>query len=201
MLRSSSFAAVSEPQNPVISPLSKEAEKPSITPCLKAFVLDRRQVMFSQWRGLMDLSAHCHWKGRGSNTETTLMSYFLLPGDAPRCEARVRPPELWGELSRVLNPNAAGTSIFADHHATAVEEINHGGDRLTTIAGAGSHDGDQFAEGVFGAVDFFIDVFHGSFYLPSLTACMMPAFKIFFPPVEIAPLARRSPSFRPRKLK
>ena len=84
----------------------------------------------------MDLSVHCHWKGRGSNTETTLMSYFLLPGDAPRCEARVRPPELWGELSRVLNPNAAGPSIFADHHATAVEEINHGGDRLTTVAGA-----------------------------------------------------------------
>lgn len=98
------------------------------------------------------------------------MSYFLLPRDAPRFEARERPLELWGELSCVLNPNAAGASFFADHHATTVEEINHGGDRLTTVAGAGSHDGDQFAKGVIGTVDFFIDVFHGSLYLPFLTA-------------------------------
>jgi len=109
------------------------------------------------------------------------LSHLLLPGDAPRFEARRHPPEHWGELSRVLNPNAAGASIFADHYATAVEEIDHSGDRLTTVAGAGSHDGDQFAEGVFGAVDFFIDVFHGSFYLPYWTAWMMPVFKNFLP--------------------
>jgi len=70
----------------------------------------------------------------------------------------------------VLNPNAAGASVFADHHATAVEEIDHSGDRLTTVTGAGSYDGDQFAEGVFCAVDFFVDIFHGSFDLLYLTA-------------------------------
>lgn len=98
------------------------------------------------------------------------LSHLLLPGDAPRFEARRHPPEHWGELSCVLNPNATGASVFADHHTTAVEEIDHSGDRLTTVAGAGSHDGDQFAEGVFCAVDFFVDIFHGSFYLLFLTA-------------------------------
>jgi len=92
----------------------------------------------------------------------------------------------------MLNPNAAGASVFADHNATAVEEIDHSGNRLTTVAGAGSHDGDQFAEGVFGAVYFFIDIFHGSFYLPYLTAGMMPVFKKNSP-------ARRRPANPPQK--
>ena len=102
--------------------------------------------------------------------KSTLPTYFPQAGDAPRCELRERPPEHWGKLPRVFNPNAAGASVFADHYAAAIEEIGHSGDRFTTVAGAGSHDGDQFAEGEFGAVDFFIDVFHGSFYLLCLTA-------------------------------
>jgi hypothetical protein len=130
------------------------------------------------------------------------MRYFLLPRDAPRFEARKRPPELWEELSRVLNPNAADTSFLADHHATTVEEINHGGDRLTTVAGAGSHDGDQFAKGVFSAVDFFIDVFHGRFLFAVFDSMNDASVqKDSTPPEKIALLARRSPSFLLRKLK
>jgi hypothetical protein len=107
-----------------------------------------------------------------------------------------------GNLPRVFNPNAAGASVFADHHATAVKEIRHGGDRFTTVAGAGSHDGDQFAEGVFCAVDFFVDIFHGSFYLLCLTAWIMPAFKRKFArPEKGVPTPRRSPFFQPRRLK
>jgi hypothetical protein len=56
ILKSSSFAAISEPQKPVMSPLSNEAEKSSIRPCLMALAVDRRQWMFSQRRGLMELS-------------------------------------------------------------------------------------------------------------------------------------------------
>ena len=121
---------------------------------------------------------------RHQYAKSGILSLPTLPGDAPHFEARRHPPELWGKLPRVFNTNATGASVFADHHAAAVEEIGHGGDRFATVAGAGSHDGDQFAEGVFGAVDFFVDIFHGSFCLLCLTAWMMPAFKKFQVPLQ-----------------
>ena len=77
----------------------------------------------------------------------------------------------------MLNTDAAEFSLLADDHAAAIEQIDHRGDGFFAVAGAGSDNGDKLAEGVFGAVDFFVDVFHGSMHLINWTASLMPMFK------------------------
>jgi hypothetical protein len=58
MFKRRSISSVSEPQNPVISPLSKMAEKSSINLLLVSFEAARRQLMFSQRRGLIGFFEH-----------------------------------------------------------------------------------------------------------------------------------------------
>ena len=77
----------------------------------------------------------------------------------------------------MLNTDAAEFSFLADDHAAAIEQIDHRSDGFFAVAGAGSDDGDKLAEGIFGAVDFFVDVFHGSMHLMNWTASLMPMFK------------------------
>jgi hypothetical protein len=79
----------------------------------------------------------------------------------------------------MLNANAAKFSVFADYHATAFKQVHHRGDGFFAVAGAGSYDGHKVPERVFGAVDFFVYVFHGVFHLIDWTTTPMPMFKIF----------------------
>ena len=64
-------------------------------------------------------------------------------------------------LPCVLDTHAADLTIFPNDDPPAFEQINHRGDGFTAILSAGTDYGDQLTERVFGAIDFFVVVFHG----------------------------------------
>ena len=61
----------------------------------------------------------------------------------------------------MLDTHAADLTIFPNNDPPAFEQINHRGDGFAAILSAGTDYGDQLTERVFGAIDFFVVVFHG----------------------------------------